>query len=194
MNPVPATECIGPRKCLSTGFKITVLTILCVVAGGIVYALRRSDEHYSEERRQWKNSAIAAITNDLKDPDHLKERLGDSSKTVGKWDDTEWLTPDTIACRDGAWLAYRSQTYKVDPKIYDIFVARASDGNWYYSDYHFCIGAMVLMSHGQPVSLDRFRKDYCLTQFDGSSDDALRPTQNHQKAEQSTSADRQPPH
>jgi len=184
MDRVQTTESTVPRKGMSADFKIIMIIILCIVGGGFLYAKLRADEHHASERRQWKNAAIIAITNDLKDPDHLKKRFGEIPNPRDEWDKSEWMTSDTIVCKNGAWLAYRSQTHKVDPKVYDIFVARASDGNWYYSDYHFCIGAMVLMSNGQPESLDQMKKHYFLVQFDGSSDDALRPTWNHHQAEQ----------
>jgi len=155
-----------------------LLVIVCLGAGAIFFALKRADVHHTAERRSWKNAAIIAITNDLKDADHLKKRFGGIPKPRGEFDtsDPEWLTADTIVCRDASWLAYRALTHKKDPKVYDIFVAKASDGKWYYSDYHFCKEMVVLMSNGQPDSLDQFEKEYYLVPFDGSSDDALKPT------------------
>ena len=87
-----------------------------------------------------------------------------------------WLSNDLILCADGSWLAYRAECYKRDPKVRDIFIAKASDGKWYYSDYHFCIDMVVLDPDGQPESLERFRSQYRLREFDGRSDDALRST------------------
>lgn len=159
-----------------------LLVIACLGAGAIFLVLKRSDEHHTAERRLWKNEAIVAITNDLRDPDHIGKRFGEISMPRGGLDasGSEWLTADAIVCRDASWLAYRGQCHKQDPRIYDIFIARASDGNWYYSDYHFCKEMMLLESDGQPESLEQFVKAYNLVQFDGSSDDALRPTRNIQ--------------
>ena len=83
---------------------------------------------------------------------------------------------DIILCLDGSWLCYRAQCHKQDSKVWDIFVAKASDGRWYYSDYHFCVGMMVLSSWGQPTSLEQFKRRYALEEFDGVSDLALEPT------------------
>lgn len=156
------------------------LGILLLTAGGIFFAVKRADVHYGAERRLWKNQAIVAITNDLKDPDYLTKRFGEIPKPRSEWDTSEtgWLTGDTIVCRDGTWLAYRSRCHKQDPKIHDIFIAKASDKNWYYSDFHFCVDAMVLAMYGQPDSLEGFKKKYYLVRFDGTSDDALKPTWN----------------
>ena len=160
--------------------KLVVLPLLvvCAVTGVVLYGLKLSDVHRSPERRKWKDNATAAIKSDLKEPDYLKKRFGYVPGPRGDFDtsEPEWMTEDTVVCRDGSWLAYRSQCHKQDPKVHDIFVARASDGKWYYSDYHFCIGAFVLRSNGQPESLEQFKTDYYLTEFDGSSDAALNPT------------------
>ncbi len=159
---------------------VILLVIVGLGGGGIFFALKRADEHHTAERRLWKNDAIVAITKDLQDGDHLIKRFGEVPKPMGEFDTSEpqWLTPDTIVCRDATWLAYRALTHKVDPKVYDIFIAKASDGKWYFSDYHFCKEMMVLASNGQPASLDQFKKGYRLVQFDGSSDDALNSTRN----------------
>ena len=157
-----------------------LLVIVCLGAVALFYAVNRTDMHHTAERRSWKNAAIAAITNDLRDPDHLKKRFGEIPRPRGEFDtsEPEWLTPDTIVCANASWLAYRGLCHKQDAKIHDIFIAKASDGNWYYSDYHFCKQMLVLAMNGQPESLERFTKDYLLVRFDGASDDALQPTWN----------------
>jgi hypothetical protein len=154
------------------------VVILCVIAVGIFVVGKRFDEFHTVERRKWKNDMIASITTDLKNPDYLKERLGEVPKPMADFDTSEpqWLTEDTIVCRDASWLAYRAQTHKNDPKIHDIFIARASDEKWYYSDFHFCKQMMVLESNGQPETLEQLKKEYSLVEFDGSSDDALNQT------------------
>lgn len=162
--------------------KITTISIviLCIMAVGAFVAVTRSDKFHTAERRQWKNDTIAAISKDLQNPDYLKARLGEVPQPMSEFDTSEpqWLTDDTIVCRDATWLAYRAQTHKNAPKIHDIFIARASNGKWYYSDYHFCKQMMVLASSGQPETLDQLKKEYYLVEFDGSSDEALDQTWN----------------
>lgn len=153
-----------------------LFVIVCLGAGAVFIAWKKSDEHHTSERRLWKNRAVAAIAADLEDPDHLKKRFGQVPTPGGEFDTTvpEWKTADTIVCRDASWLAYRAQCHKVDPKVHDIFIAKASDGNWYYSDYHFCVDMMMLEE--QPRSLEDFKYRYFLVKFDGVSDRALDPT------------------
>ena len=78
--------------------------------------------------------------------------------------------------KNGDWIIYASRCHKQDPRVYDIFIGRASDGKWYYSSYHFCIGMFVLAFDGQPCDLPAFIKQYHLREFDGESDDALQKT------------------
>jgi hypothetical protein len=161
--------------------KVTVILLvnLCLGAGAIFFATRKNpDVHHSAARRSWKDAAILAITRDLKAPDYLMKRFGEITQPRGHFDtsEPEWLTADTIVFKDASWLAYRGQCHKEDPKVHDIFIARGSDGNWYYSDYHFCKEMMVLSMDGQPGSLQRFKARYFLGRFDGASDEALQPT------------------
>lgn len=156
----------------------TVLALLAFLGAGGFAVIRNQDPDRSAERRAWKNDALEAIRKDLAAPDYLKRRFGEVPQ-AGSFFDTEedgWLTPDTIVCRDGSWLAYRSRCHKEDAAVHDIFVAKASDGRWYYSDFHFCIDAIVLKMRGQPESLAAFKAGYHLAEFDGHSDDALAPT------------------
>lgn len=152
---------------------------LCLGAGAFFFATRKNpDVHHSAARRSWKDAAILAINHDLKDTDYLKKRFGEVPTPLGDFDtsEPEWLTADTIVFRAASWLAYRARCHKEDPKIHDIFIARASDGSWYYSDYHFCKEMMVLAMNGQPESLQQFKARYFLARFDGASDESLQPT------------------
>jgi hypothetical protein len=150
--------------------KIIIVGLLaCAATAVIVYALKKADVHHSAERRAWKNAAINAIEESLRENPATPAAAGEEA---------EWMSAEWIHCMNGDWLAYRQQCHKQDPKVHDIFIAKGSDGRWYYSDYHFCVGAMVLDSDGQPESLKQFKDAYYLVEFDGDSDDALNPTWN----------------
>jgi hypothetical protein len=153
-----------------------LIVIVCLGAGAFFIAGKRSDVHHTAERRLWKNRAVVAIATDLEDPDYLRKRFGEVPTPRGEFDtsDPGWITADTIVCKDSSWLAYRAQCHKVDPKVHDVFIAKASDGTWYYSDYHFCID--MLMLEVQPKSLVDFEYRYFMVKFDKGSDEALDPT------------------
>jgi hypothetical protein len=78
--------------------------------------------------------------------------------------------------KNGDWILYRSICTKQDRRIHDIFIGRASDGKWYYSTYHFCIGLVTLMMMDQSENLPEFLKTYYLREFDGHSDKCLKKT------------------
>lgn len=77
---------------------------------------------------------------------------------------------------NGDWLVFANVCRKEDWRIDDLILARGSDGQWYYSRFHFCIGAVVLASIPQPATLVEFRQQCFLQPFDGVSDDCLRET------------------
>lgn len=155
---------------------ITLTVIIGLGSAAVFFLIKRADEHHSAERREWKNRAVEAIKSDLADPDYLKRRFG---KIPGASDGIyvtveEWKISDTIICGDASWLAYRAHCHKEGAEVHDIFIAKGSDGKWYHSDYHFCVGMMMLES--QPLSLAEFKHQYFLVEFDGVSDYALDPT------------------
>lgn len=161
---------------------IAAIAILALAASGIVlYLHERHDLHHTAYRRDWKDKAIREIRSDIANPNHFIERFGAEPAPLGIFDtsgedEKYWLRDDTIICADGSWLVYRNRCHKEDSKIHDIFIAYASDKKWYYSDYHFCIGAMVVGMRGQSATLEDFRSEFFLEAFDGESDEALEPT------------------
>ncbi len=124
-------------------------------------------------RREWKERSIAEISaciagsawpgNELA---LLKTRTGEAG----------WLSDHMILMRNGDRLAYANSCQKQDGRMPDIFLARGSDGLWYYSTYHFCIGMIVLRMEEQPEDLVGFTNTYFLRTFDGHSDDCLQKT------------------
>jgi hypothetical protein len=150
--------------------------LLLAVIGGI--ALLWPPSLQSGARRAWKERSIADITARVADPSwptnefaRLKPR---STNDVS--DDACWLSENIIVTRKGEWLAYANSCQKQDGRIPDIFLARGSDGRWYYSTYHFCVGMVVLRMEEQPEDLATFAKTYFLQMFDGQSDDCLKKT------------------
>lgn len=90
-----------------------------------------------------------------------------------------WLTDKLILMQSGEWLVYRSHCSKAKPHwVKDIFVARGSDGKWYYSTFHFCVGmcALLMDQETQPPNLAMFVHEYNLREFDGRSDECLKET------------------
>jgi hypothetical protein len=150
----------------------SVLAAVAVVAIAVRYAPSAG------ARRAWKEKAIAEISSRVtgsawpsNELAHLKTRgTNDAS------DSDTWLSERLIVMRNGDWLTYANICQKEDSRIRDLFLARGSDGRWYYSTYHFCIGMVVLRMEKQSDDLSAFAKTYHLRQFDGHSDECLRKT------------------
>jgi hypothetical protein len=165
------------KGCFITIAAIVVLLIL-VTAFFSIYP------HFA--RIVWKNRSIAEINAFTGDRDKLeasvatleKERLrrdGGANTPLG----AGWLSGDLILMKNGEWLAYRCANAHESPRISDHFIAKGSDGKWYYTSNHFCKGMLCLlqeMDFKAPPSLAFFIRVYNLREFDGKSNDCLSPT------------------
>ena len=133
---------------------------------------------HAQARKEWKDAAIAGIERRAGDPAWLEKELAavkDKLEAEGE-DEGGWFTKDILLLKNGDWVAYAAQCSKEDARIHDIFIGHASDGKWYYSTYHFCIGMIVLRMDGRPQSLAKFISECSLREFDGRSDECLNKT------------------
>src|SRR6476620_2125948 len=91
-----------------------------------------------------------------------------------------WIGTNVVLMTNGEYLVYSQLCTKENPRIHDLFIARGSDGKWYYSTFHFCIGMITLrgevLGEGKRESLAEFVKAYALQEFDGQSDECLKKT------------------
>ena len=132
-------------------------------------------------RWNWKNGAIPTIAKLAEDRAWREKEI----KLVATETNDQrviasgWLTDNLILMENGEWLVYKSHCSKEKPHaVRDIFLAKGSDGNWYYSTFHFCVGmvGLRLEQETQPTSLAAFAHEYNLRQFDGRSDECLKET------------------
>lgn len=148
-----------------------------LVAGGVFVARLRA-----KPRQDWKDHAIMEIARRTSDPAWIASEIATLKANASKepTDSERWLSPTLIQMTNGEWIAYSNICSKQDSRIHDIFIGRASDGKWYYSTFHFCIGLLVLKMQGemegQPASISKFAEEYYLRTFDGHSDDCLQKT------------------
>lgn len=157
-------------------FIIAGVGILLIAAG--IAVVGRGDQLQSSARRNWKQQSVAEITARVVDPAWPTNELArlKTQNTGEPSAEASWLSDRIIVTRNGEWLAYASICRKENSRIHDLFLARGSDGRWYYSTYHFCIGMIVLLMDEQPEDLAGFAKTYFLRTFDGQSDDCLQKT------------------
>jgi hypothetical protein len=150
--------------------------VLLALLGAVAFL--RPPSLQSSARREWKQKSLAEIAARVAEPawptNELAQLKAQSTSETGE--DTSWLSERIIVTRKGEWLAYANSCQKQDGRIPDIFLARGSDGCWYYSTFHFCVGMVVLRMEEQPEDLATFAKTYFLLTFDGQSDDCLQKT------------------
>lgn len=60
--------------------------------------------------------------------------------------------------------------------LHHLFLARGSDGRWFYSSFHFCNAFAMMRGHPPPGSIDDFTVRYGVHEFDGKSDVCLETT------------------
>ena len=156
---------------------ITIVSVLLLAVIGAV-AFRPTPSLQSSARREWKQKSIAEIAARVADPAWLTNELAylKIQSTSETSESASWLSERIIVTRKGEWLAYANSCQKQDGRIPDIFLARGSDGHWYYSTYHFCVGMVVLRMEEQPEHLAAFAKTYFLQTFDGQSNACLQKT------------------
>jgi hypothetical protein len=159
--------------------KLVVIAGVCgfLIAIGAL-AIRMGDPLRSSIRRAWKEQAIAAISARVADTAWPGGELaGLKRRATDDPDDSDgWLSERLILMRNGDWLAYANVCRKQDGHIYDLFIGRGSDGQWYYSTYHFCVRMLVLRDEEQPKDIAGFANAYYLRNFDGHSDECLQKT------------------
>ncbi|MEQ2006902.1 MAG: hypothetical protein ABMA26_08890 [Limisphaerales bacterium] len=148
------------------------------VVGLILFRDPEGSRLYASARKEWKTNAVVSIERRVVDKAWLEKEMAvvkAKLETEGE-DQGGWFTSDLLVLKNGDWIAYAAKCSKEDARIHDIFVGRASDGKWYYSTFHFCIGMLDLRMEGRGESLEKFITAYSLREFDGRSDECLKKT------------------
>lgn len=155
--------------------------VVALGVGGLVIGFARYEQR---ARRAWKEKALPEIASRADDSEWIagQSRLlndadaGFEQGVIGPG----WLTDGMILMQSGEWLVYKSHCSKAAPhNVRDICLAKGSDGRWYYTTCHFCVGmvALVMMQEDQPPDLPYFVKRYHFREFDGESDECLKETE-----------------
>lgn len=158
-------------------FIASIVIALLGIAILLVFVMKARDPLRWRSRRAWKNEAVEKINQRLADPAWMRDATGrgDGRSTTSPWK-IRWNQDEILTMQNGDWIVCQSICSKQDWRIKDLFIGRGSDGNWYYSTFHFCIGRTVLGMDPQPESLAQFANAYWLAKFDGRSDDCLKVT------------------
>ena len=157
---------------------LTITGVAALLMAVVIAVVGHGDRLQSSARHNWKQKSIAGITTRIADPAWSTNEIArlNTQSTSEPNGYASWLSDHMIVTCKGEWLAYANICRKEAGHIHDLFLARGSDGQWYYSTYHFCIGMLVLKMEEQPEDLAGFARTYFLRTFDGQSDDCQQKT------------------
>jgi hypothetical protein len=153
------------------------LAVAILVAGSFVWAM--SDPLHARARRQWASQAIDRINQRASDTAWLENESARLKSTAATQPyGGSWVGDELLVMKNGQWLICQNICTKEQhtPVRRDIFIGRGSNGRWYYSTSHFCVGKCVLQMERQPESLAQFVDGYWLVPFDGKPEQCLEET------------------
>ena len=132
------------------------------------------------ERKQWKEQALAQVNAVSRNVQTISNEIAVLHAEAKTQSGDGWIGTNLVLMANGEYLVYSHIDAKQDRRISDLFLARGSDGKWYYSTYHFCIGMITLrmeiMGESKRGSIHEFASAYALREFDGQSDECLKKT------------------
>jgi hypothetical protein len=163
---------------------ISFAVLLAIVAGLLLCLPWAVRQRQYLARKGWKEGAIPEIARFANDSKWVSEEIAllSSGEAMGnkRIIADRWLTDRMVLMASGEWLIYKSHCSKAPPhQVRDIFLAKGSNGGWYYSTCHFCVGmcALAMMQDVLPYDIETFARRYHLKEFDGVSDECLQQTQ-----------------
>jgi len=157
-------------KAVTLTIAITGIMVAGVMA--LVIASRVRQSSMDTATRSFRDGSITEITRLTADAQSVSNRVASMARQSDEED--RWFSEHIIVMKTGEWVVYVSKCSKEDPRIRDTFVCRASDGGWYESTFHFCIGAIVLRMEGQPADLRAFITQYRLSPLPGQPNTVLK--------------------
>lgn len=154
--------------------KLIIWICIPVVVVGLVFVSWYVTIHrLNRERAAWKTAtleqlAAVSFTNEniIQELDKLK-----TSRASGKR--LEWTAAHVLLMTNNEFLVYAFRHGFNDGFVDHLFLARSSDGRWYYSTYHFCNGMAAVTGEDPPASIAEFASKYAVREFDGKSDACL---------------------
>lgn len=152
---------------------LSITALLIALGFGGRAAVRNKLER---ERAEWKTAALPQIAALSTNDKEIAKELAQLKANRGKEGQPSWTGERVLLMANDEYLVYASR-HGLDSGFVDhLFLARGSDGRWYYSTYHFCNHMNMLLSDPPPRSIAEFASRYAAREFDGKSDACLQHT------------------
>ena len=165
----------APRSLIRRTLRCLGLLFVCLL--GLLVSLFLIVEYRQEtERAEWKTTTLAQLSSKGQTDPFVRSEL-----VTLKADPTNdrlgsWAGDHVILMTNGEFLTYAFWHGQNAGYVDHLFLARASNGRWYYSTFHFCNLLAGIRADNPPSSIDDFVKKYSLREFDGKSDICLTHT------------------
>jgi hypothetical protein len=131
---------------------------------------------WDEARATWKTAALQRLATAATNQPGI---AADFEQIRPEPDGSEtdlWTGEHVLLMANGEYLIYEFWHGSNSGYPDHLFLARSSDGRWFYSTYHFCNGMAGVRSDDQPASLKAFAETCAAREFDGKSDQCLEHT------------------
>ncbi len=135
---------------------------------------------YSKPRKQWKEQAIADVMERSGDRQMITNEIAILHAEAADNSADGWIGTNVLLMTNGEYFVYSHVDSKEGHVIADLFLARGSNGKWYFSTLHFCINMITLrgeiLGESKNGSIAEFVSAYAVREFDGESNECLQKT------------------
>ena len=146
--------------------------LICLVFGGTA-AVRHK---HQRARADWKIVNLARLAELSNTNENLAQELASLKANRDAGELQKWTGEHVLLMANDEHLVYAFRHGFNNGSLAHLFLARGSDGNWYYSTFHFCNSMVAVFSDDAPVSIAEFAERYSARKFDGASDECLQRT------------------
>jgi hypothetical protein len=146
------------------------LVALAIVWGAVV-------QHNNQRARaDWKAVALSRLAALSFTNEDISRELETLRASGGAGDHRDWVSDHILWMTNGEFLIFEFRHGLDGGSVEHLFLARSSEGRWYYSTYHFCNSMVAVMGDQPPGSIAEFATRYSAREFDGKSDACLQHT------------------
>ena len=154
-------------------YVLATISIIFVVAIFGYAALRRKE---FRDRADWMTATLPKIAQLSTSNQFVGEQIQLLKTSTRKGNNPDWTGQYILLMTNGEYLVYCFRHGNNNGTLPHLFLARSSDGRWFYSTYHFCNEMVGAMGDAPPASIDDFAKRYFALEFNGKSEECLKTT------------------
>jgi len=152
---------------------LSIPVVLAALVFGGWSALRSK---HQRARADWKTATMSRLSALSLTGEEVRRELDSMKSNRGVGEHQEWTGDHMVLMTNDEFLVYELRHGLNSGFVDHLFLARGSDGRWYYSTYHFCNSMVGVRADEPPGSIAEFASRYAAREFDGKSDVCLQRT------------------